>query len=483
MLPSTIPTVTVTAHYLTPAGLPLSGTVTFSAPTLLTHTASDVILGGPIVAPLDADGRISTVLPATDSPGMNPVNWQYTVTEQLSGLPANRTYNIVLPASQPLIDLADLAPADPQAPQYVAVPGPPGPAGAAGPAGPAGAPGVVRSVNGKNTADVVLAAADVKAVASAAVGVAGGVASLDAAGRVPVAQLPPGTVDPVSSVNGKKGVVVLSAADVNALDQAAGDLRYVRPEGIPVQSVNDRTGKVVLDAAAVGAAPLGSTVLLSGAQSVDGAKTFTSAPSSGAAPTAAAHLTRRDYVDAVATPGSWAPGDLGFKAWGFDPAGTSGTRSQYCGAGSVYLMGIRLNTPATIGNIAFYCTGYVGGTLSEATYAGLYDANGNRVGVTGSLKDVIKDGATAICPLTKAYDAAAGSYWVALLINGPTEPGKGPAFAMGAGAGDRPAGSARMPGAFARYGRLPATGQATLPTSFAPKTIVNDTNSLWAAVA
>ncbi|WP_438292268.1 phage tail protein [Streptomyces sp. HUAS TT7] len=483
MLPTTIPTVTVTARYLTPAGLALSGTVTFSAPTLLTHTASDVILGGPIVAPLDADGRISAVLPATDTPGMNPVKWQYTVTEQLSGLPANRTYNIVLPAAQATVDLADLAPADPQAPQYVAVPGPPGPAGAQGPAGPAGAPGVVRSVNGRNTADIVLAPADVKAVAAASVGVANGVASLDAAGRVPAAQLPPGTVDPVSSVNGKKGAVVLSAADVNALDQAAGDLRYVRPEGIPVQSVNDRTGKVVLDAASVGAAPLGSAVLLTGTQNIDGAKTFTSVPSSAAAPAAAAHLTRRDYVDAVATPGSWAPGDLGFKAWGFDPAATSGNRSQYCGAGSVYLMGIRLSTPATISSVAFYCTGYVGGTLSEATYAGLYDANGTRVGITGSLKDVIKDGATAVCPLTKAYDAPAGSYWVALVVNGPSEPGKGPAFAMGAGAGDRPAGSARMPNAFARYGRLPATGQASLPTSFAPKSIVTDTNSLWAAVA
>ncbi|MFF4184438.1 phage tail protein [Streptomyces sp. NPDC001691] len=483
MLPSTIPTVTVTARYLTPAGLALSGTVTFSAPTLLTHTASDVILGGPIVAQLDTDGRIKAVLPATDAPGMNPVTWQYTVTEQLSGLSANRTYSIVLPAAQTVVDLADLAPADPRAPEYVAVPGPPGPAGAQGPAGPAGAPGAVRSVNGKGTADIVLTPTDVQAVPAASVGAANGVAALDAAGRVPVTQLPPGTVDPVSSVNGRKGAVVLSAADVNALDQAAGDLRYVRPEGIPVQSVNDRTGKVVLDAVAVGAAPLGSAVLLSGAQSIDGAKTFTAVPSSAAPPTAPAHLARKEYVDAVATPGSWAPGDLGFKAWGFDPATTSGNRSQYCGAGSVYLMGIRLNTPATVSSVAFYCTGYVGGTLSEATYAGLYDANGTRVGVTGSLKDVIKDGATAVCPLTKAYDAPAGTYWVALLINGPTEAGKGPAFAMAAGAGERPAGSARMPNAFARYGRLPATGQATLPTSFSPKSVVTDTNALWAAVA
>ncbi|MEV0281396.1 phage tail protein [Streptomyces sp. NPDC050610] len=483
MLPDNIPTVTVTAHYLTPDGLPLTGNVTFQAPTLLTHPDTDLILGGPIVAQLDAEGRIKAVLPATDAPGMNPVKWQYTVIEQLSGLSVNRTYNIVLPASQRTVDLADIAPVNPEAPEYVAVPGPPGPAGAPGPAGPAGAPGLVQSVNGRSTAEITLAAADVQAVPASSVGVASGVAALDETGKVPAAQLPPGAVAPVSSVNGKKGAVVLSAMDVGALDQAAGDLRYVKPADVPVQSVNDRTGKVVLDATAVGAVPEGTAVLLSGPQTIDNAKIFTSPPFSTAAPTNPHHLTRKEYVDAVSTPGTWSPSDLGFKAWTFDPAASSGTRSQYCTPGSVYLIGIRLNTSTTINHVVFYCTGYTTATLSAATYAGLYDATGTRVGMTNSLKDVVKGGSTVACPLTKAYEAQPGSYWVALLINGPSELGKGPAFALAAGAGDNPAGSARMGDAFVRYGRLPATGQGSLPASFAPKTLIIDANATWAAVA
>lgn len=483
MLPDTIPTVTVTARYLTPDGLALTGNVIFQAPTLLTHTGSDVILGGPIVAQLDADGRIKAALPATDAPGMNPAKWQYTVTEQLSGLPVNRTYNIVLPASQTTVDLADIAPVNPEAPEYVAVPGPPGPAGAPGPAGPAGAPGLVRSVNGKSTADITLAAADVKAVPAASVGVANGVASLDATGKVPAAQLPPGAVAPVSSVNGKKGAVALTAADVGALDQAAGDLRYAKPTDFPVQSVNGATGKVALTAGDVNAVPVDTAVLLSGSQTIDGTKTFMTPPMSMGAPTNGGHLVRKDYVDSVATPGTWGPRDLGFQAWAFDPASTSGTRAQYCIPGTVYLMGMNVQVPTTISSVVFHVAGYVGGTLSTATYAGLYDSAGARVGVTDSLKETFRDGITAVCPLTKAFVAQPGTYWVALLVNGPAEPAKGPGFAMGAGAGDRTASAAAMPGAFARYGRLPATGQGSLPASFAPRTVVTDINAIWAAIA
>ncbi|WP_338931581.1 phage tail protein [Streptomyces netropsis] len=493
MLPTIIPTVTVTARYLTPDGLALTGNVIFQAPTLLTHTGSDVILGGPIVAQLDADGRIKAVLPATDAPGMNPAKWQYTVIEQLSGLPVNRTYNIVLPASQTTVDLADIAPVNPEAPEYVAVPGPPGPAGAPGPEGPAGAPGLVRSVNGKSTADITLAAADVKAVPAASVGVASGVAGLDATGKVPAAQLPPGAVAPVSSVNGKKGAVVLTAADLGALDQAAGDLRYAKPTDFPVQSVNGATGKVVLTANEVNAVPVDTAVLLSGSQTIDGTKTFMSPPMSLGAPTNGGHLVRKDYVDQVSSPGTWGPGDLGFKAWTFDPATASMSTStektqapQYCQTGNVYLMGVVFHTPTEIGKLAFFCHGYVGNTLSTASYAGLYNAAGARVAVTPSLKDIfpaVHEGATVAFPLTSSYVAQPGKYWVAFVFNGPATRTDGPGFAVGANFGLRPSCAARMPGEFIRHGRLPATGQTSLPASFTPSSVIDDANAIWAAVA
>jgi hypothetical protein len=206
MLPDGIPTVRVTGRFLTPAGQPLAGQVVFRAPGMVTFGEFDVILGGPVTAPLDATGAFEVELPATDAPGMNPTGWSYSVAEQLAGVAMNRVYQVLLPADDPEVDLADIAPTDPTTPNYVAVrgdsayevavkagfvgtvaqwlaslvgaQGPRGDTGATGPAGPqgvkgdtgsqgpTGAPGVVQSVNGQSVAAVVLDAAAVGAVAA-----------------------------------------------------------------------------------------------------------------------------------------------------------------------------------------------------------------------------------------------------------------------------------------------------------------------------
>ncbi|WP_344122395.1 hypothetical protein [Streptomyces blastmyceticus] len=202
--------------------------MTVRAPAQLTFPAADVILGGPVVAQLDAQGQFTATLPATDAPGMDPAGWSYTVTEALSGIPAGRTYQLLLPAKQPRVDLADVAPTDPAKPNYVPVEGPrgekgdrgqsayevalangysgtpadwltsligprgaAGPQGERGPAGPTGPPGVVQAVNGRSAASVTLTATDVGALAASARGAANGVAALDAGGKVPTTQLPP----------------------------------------------------------------------------------------------------------------------------------------------------------------------------------------------------------------------------------------------------------------------------------------------------
>lgn len=140
-LPESIPTVTVSGRYLAPDGTPLTGQVIWRAPSLLTFPSADVFLGGPVTAPLDASGRFEVVLPATDAPGMNPNNWAYTVSEQLTGVPANRSYSVLLPQSTPVVDLADVVPADPTTPTYVPVPGSQILTGTAAPTAALGAPG------------------------------------------------------------------------------------------------------------------------------------------------------------------------------------------------------------------------------------------------------------------------------------------------------------------------------------------------------
>lgn len=123
MLPEGIPTVRVTGRFLTPEGKPLAGQVIFRAPGMVTFGEFDVILGGPVAAPLDSTGAFEVVLPATDAPGMIPTDWSYAVAEQLAGVPMNRTYQVLLPAETPAVDLADIAPTDPTTPNYVAVRG------------------------------------------------------------------------------------------------------------------------------------------------------------------------------------------------------------------------------------------------------------------------------------------------------------------------------------------------------------------------
>lgn len=482
MLPESIPTVHLTAQYLSLDGRPLSGNVEFQPPVLLTHAEADLFVGGPTLAALDAEGRIDVTLPATDAEGWNPFGWTYTVTERITGAGRNRSYRIVLSATVPEIDLADIAPADPAGAQYVTVPGPAGPQGEPGPQGPAGP---VRSVNGHTESDIILVAAEVGAVASSAAGQAGGVAQLDAEGKVPKAQLPDGTGEGVTSVNGQTGTVTLAAADLGALTPAAADTRYLAIGAAPVTSVNGQTGAITLTSGDLGAVSADQAVLLSGAQTIDGAKTFSAVPTVSADPANANQLVRRSYVDTVASSGTWTPASLGFKAWAFDPAASSVVNPQYCINGTVYLIGVPLTTAATVTNVVFYVPGFVGTGLAATSYAGLYTSGGARVGVSGTLDKLITktDGATFVLKLTTAYAAAAGNYWVALLINGPDPKTNGPAFMVGASVGDKPGGSARMPGAFVRHARLAATGQTSLPTSFTPSTVVADTNAIWAAVS
>ncbi|QBZ72050.1 tailspike protein [Streptomyces phage Kradal] len=97
------------------------------------------------------------------------------------------------------------------------------------------------------------------------IGVADGVASLDATGKVPAAQMPDGLV---TSVNGEDGDVTLTAADVGALDEAAGDARYTQQDALYLNAkehgaVGDETtdDSTVINAL-LSTSPAGSTVVL-----------------------------------------------------------------------------------------------------------------------------------------------------------------------------------------------------------------------------
>ncbi|MFI5686794.1 phage tail protein [Streptomyces sp. NPDC051636] len=529
MLPESIPTVTVRARFLSPDGRPLSGSIVFRAPSQITFPQADVILGGPVVAQLDAQGAVEITLPATDAPGMDPADWSYTVTEQLAGIQPGRSYALLLPAEQHEVDLADVAPRDPSKPQYVAVrgasayevaaaegyqgteqqwlaslvgptgakgdqgpigpTGPQGPAGptgprgeqgpvgptgpqgptgltgATGPTGPTGPAGLVQSVNGKSAADIILAAADVGAIASTAAGTAGGVATLGPDGKVPAAQLPATSGGgAVTSVNGKQGDVILNAGDVGA-----------------ASATHTHT------AADVGAEAAGTAVLLAGTQTISGAKTFSTVPSSTAAPTSANHITRKSYVDAAAFAGEWSPADHGLLAWAFDPALAQST-GLYPGSGPIRVTAVNLRTAATVNRIVWFATGYAGG-LTTGSWAAIYNSSGTRVAATGDMSTATYEpaevhnegGATISSPLTAAYSAAAGLYYVAWRLQYNTTTGDGPmmlAAESGAGAPPNVFGYS----AVRRFG-VYSTGAASAPASITVSAMENGANRFWAALA
>lgn len=597
-LPEGIPTVQVTGRFLTPDGQPLTGQVVFRAPSMVTFGAYDVILGGPVTAPLDPTGAFAVELPATDAPGMNPSGWSYSVAEQLAGVAMNRVYQVLLPAETPEVDLADIAPTDPSTPNYVAVrgdsayevavaagfvgtvaqwlaslvgpqgvkgdtgatgtQGATGPQGAQGTQGPAGAPGVVQSVNGQSVAAVVLDADDVGAVAATNGKVSGTFAVDGTAGTFRPIKLQSAGVDRWQIQNDgtaeagtdtgsnfrigarhddgtDNGVAVFIRRDtrrvvingtstagesvltatgaIGAKDIAAdpatsaGSIQLYSKAGLPyikqgdgtvfqvgagggtapVTSVNTQTGDVVLTAADVGAEAAGTAVTLSTTQTISGSKTFSAVPSSSAAPTTANHLARKSYVDAAAFAGDWSPADHGLAAWAFDPALGQST-ALYPGSGPIRVTAVMLRAAATINRIVWFATGYAGG-LTTGSWAAIYNSSGTRVAATGDMSTATYEpaevhnagGATINSPLTAAYSAAAGLYYVAWRLQYNTTTGDGPmmlAAESGAGAPPNVFGYT----AVRRFG-VYSTGAASAPASITLSSMENGANRFWVALA
>ncbi|MFD7121895.1 collagen-like protein [Streptomyces sp. NPDC059922] len=468
MLPESIPTVTVTARYLTPDGTPLTGSVTFRAPAVLTFPDSDVILGGPVVVQLDATGAIAVTLPATDAPGMDPDGWAYVVTEQLAGVGPGRSYAILLPAEHPAVDLADIAPTDPGRPNYLAVrgdsayevavaegfvgtvdewlasligpqgiTGPTGATGATGETGPTGAtgpkgdpgtpgadgaPGLVQSVNGISEADVVLDAAAVNAVPDTAPGAPNGVAQLDATGKVPAAQLPAsgggGAVSTVASKSpDESGNVALVAADVGAVATtekgAASGVATLGTDGILA------TGqRPTYTAAQVGALATTARAAANGVASLDSTTRVPIAQ----LPTAAGR-------------NMWTPQALGFQAWSVDPAHVANPTG---GAKAVviqrlYMSGLNITESTQVNRVVIFARGWAGSTAVPAArfYAGIYNEAGTRVATSGLVSSLPEAGQlTGTAPgavnnhigavpitLTATATLAPGRYWAAFLMS------------------------------------------------------------------
>lgn len=105
--------VNVQATYADLSGNALSGTVTFTPQ--LASDAKDgaykqIIIPLTVSATLNASGKISVNLPASDDPAITPNGWTYSVVETIGSF--LNTYSITVPwQTVGVLDLASIAPA------------------------------------------------------------------------------------------------------------------------------------------------------------------------------------------------------------------------------------------------------------------------------------------------------------------------------------------------------------------------------------
>jgi hypothetical protein len=147
-------------------------------------------------------------------------------------------------------------------------------------------------------------------------------------------------------------------------------------------------------------------------------------------------------------------------------------------SGSIYFLGVVLRSAATISSLCVVLGAVGSGLTSGQCLAGLYTASGTLVGITADQSVAWTTAGDKTMALTSPYSAAAGKYYVALLVNGTTSPN----FACGSTLGNFTPGNAHLTSGNYRFCRS-ASGQTSLPTSYTMANATPGANNVWAAVA
>lgn len=242
-------------------------------PVLISAATNHVIAAQPFaVRPAEADGYFAVQVPCTDDPDINPTDWTYTVTE-----PTGRTYPIEVSINTPILD----APGDPLDGQRVIdlvdiVP-------VAEPSG-----GTVQLVSGRGIASMTVDGTNHLIITYSDL-------QTQDAGVIPVGVTDHGDLSGLADDDHPQYHT-----------NARGDARYaglVHTHDDRYYTIGEVDSALVdkADASALAAKADDSVVVkLTGAQTVAGAKSFSTTPSTTeAAPSAVSHLTRKDYVDAL----------------------------------------------------------------------------------------------------------------------------------------------------------------------------------------
>lgn len=177
-------------------------------------------------------------------------------------------------------------------------------------------------------------------------------------------------------------------------------------------------------------------------------------------------------------PETWLPSDNNLIAAAFDPASCDDNGSSPI-SGTVYMIAVNVRYATTISYLHAVIGVAGSGLTNNQCYLGLYSSSGTLLAQTANQSTSWTTAGNVKAALTSSYNAAAGTYYVAILANGTTRP----YFACGSalGANFTP-GNANLTAATARFGRGPAS-RTSLPSSITMSSLVMDSNSYWAAVS
>lgn len=136
--PNDVITRTVTSTYLTGAGTPAKGRVTFTPTARIVDEDDAVVIEDTLVATLDINGSFEIELPTTDNLLLSPQGWAYQVSVRLYGVKPQRFFAVLPYGDGSPVDLQNDLSGSPTASVSDSV----GAYAARGPVGPRG-PGVL----------------------------------------------------------------------------------------------------------------------------------------------------------------------------------------------------------------------------------------------------------------------------------------------------------------------------------------------------
>lgn len=170
--------------------------------------------------------------------------------------------------------------------------------------------------------------------------------------------------------------------------------------------------------------------------------------------------------------------DHGILTWTQDPATLRAGGDANTG-GLIYLSKVKVVNRATVVSNILYGIVTAGATLTSGQcFVGLYDSSGNRLAVSADQSANWTSTGLKTTALTAAQTLAVGSYYVAWLSNGTTQP----TLAMGAGHGIAAitnAGLSLSTSRFLTYG----TAQTTLPATIPMGSTGQASGSRWFALS